>query len=214
MFGVHDAALMTFRIPPGRAMVTWLPAVALVALVGCSSPAASVARPAAAAPTTGVAEPAGAAAETAGDEPNVPYVDSAQHFRFDYPVSWGKSTPTGEAVRVTGRDEFISIKLVPTTQAPLDFAKSDVPQLTAASPGYRAGAPKTYSVAGANGAMVAYTWQAGPSPVTGKAVPSTANRYYIPGPNGQLAVLTYSSPTPNYDPAGADDFANSFRWLP
>ena len=29
---------------------------------------------------------------------------------------------------------------------------------------------------------------------------------------GRLAVFTYSSPTQAYDPAGADDFANTFKW--
>jgi len=44
-------------------------------------------------------------------------------------------------------------------------------------------------------------------------VPSSGNRYYIPGPGGKIAIFTYSSPTRTYDPAGADDFANAFTWL-
>ncbi len=200
-----------------RSGVWLLAAGVALGLAGCSAPATTTASrpPAAAAATAGVAEAPGAVGEAVnGDEPTVTYSDATNHFRLDHPRSWGTSSPAGEVVRFTGRDEFISVAIVSTTQAPLEYATADVPQLTAASPGYKSAGPKTYTVAGASGAMVAYTWQAGPSPVTGKQVPSSANRYYIPGPAGKLAVFTYSSPTPNYDPAGADDFANAYRWLP
>jgi hypothetical protein len=147
-----------------------------------------------------------------GDEPTVIYSDPAGAFRFSHPQSWGQTTQPGESIRYTGRDEFISVTIVATTQTPLDYARADAGVLTAASPGYQGKVPVAQKVAGQNGAMVAYTWQAGPSPVTGRPVPSSANRYYIPGPRGKLAVVTYSSPTGTYDPAGADDFANAFAW--
>lgn len=212
---------------PRRTAVWLLAATVVVGLAGCSAPAATASRPPAATPKTGTTEatvaaptagtaeaPAAVSEAGGGDEPTVAYIDAAQHFRFDYPRSWGKTTQTGEAIRLTGRDEFISVAVVSSTQAPLDYAKADAPQLSAASAGYKSAGPKAYKVAGASGAMVAYTWEAGPSPVTGKQVPSSANRYYIPGPAGKLAVFTYSTPTSNYDPAGADDFANAFKWLP
>ena len=149
-----------------------------------------------------------------GDEPTVAYTDPTGLFSFQYPGSWGKTTQPGETIRFTGRDEFISLTITNTTQSPLDFAKADLASLSKASPNFKsAGGPQAYKVAGQNGAMIAYTWQAGPSPVTGKLVASSANRYYIPGPGGKLAIYTYSSPTNNYDPAGADDFANAFKWL-
>ncbi len=148
-----------------------------------------------------------------GDEPTKVYTDQNGQFSFQYPGSWGKTTQPGETIRLTGRDEFISIAVTTTNLSALDFAKADAAGLTAVSPGYKGSALQAYKVAGTNGAMVAYTWQAGPSPVTGKTVPSSANRYYIPGPGGKLAIFTYSSPTNNYDPAGADDFANAFKWL-
>ncbi len=147
-----------------------------------------------------------------GDEPTVAYTAPDGTFSFQHPQSWGQTTQPGERIRYTGRDEFISVTIVTTTQPPLDYAKADAGALTAASPGFQGQAPVTRKVAGQNGALVAYTWQAGPSPVTGKMVPSSANRYYVPGPGGKLAVFTYSSPTGTYDPAGADDFANAFKW--
>ncbi len=147
-----------------------------------------------------------------GDAPTTTYTDPGGAFSFTYPSGWGTATQPGEAIRLTGRDEFISVQLVASAPAPLDYGKSDASALAAANPGFRGTPLKASKVAGQHGAMVAYTWQAPASAVTGKPVPSSANRYYIPGPGGKLAVFTYSSPTGTYDPAGADDFANAFAW--
>lgn len=158
--------------------------------------------------------PDAAGGETGGgDEPVRTYVDPAGQFSFQHAQSWGNTTKPGETIRFTGRDEFISIAITTSNLNPLDFGKADAAALTTVSPGYKGEALKAYKVAGTNGAMVSYTWQAGPSPVTGKMIPSSGRRYYIPGPDGKLAIFTYSSPTNNYDPAGADDFANAFKWL-
>ncbi|GEM_PF-610701 len=171
----------------------------------------------------GAPTPANAAASTSapvvqgeqggGDAPTTTYSDPAGQFRFQYPQTWGKTTQPGEAIRFTGADEFISVTVTTTTQAPVAFAQADAAALTASSPGFKGAAVKTYKVAGTNGAMVAYTWELPKSAVTGKPVPSSGNRYYIPGPGGKIAIFTYSSPTRTYDPAGADDFANTFKWL-
>ncbi len=162
--------------------------------------------------STGAAGPVGAEGG-GGDEPTVTSTAPDGTFSFPHPQSWGQTTQSGERIRYTGRDEFISITLVATAQAPLDYARADAGALASAFPGFQGTPLKAYKVAGQHGAMVAYTWQAPASAVTGKPVPSSARRYYIPGPGGKLAVYTYSSPTQTYDPAGADDFANAFKWL-
>lgn len=163
---------------------------------------------------TGASAPDAAGGEAAGgDEPVRTYVDPTGQFSFQHAQSWGNTTKPGETIRFTGRDEFISIAITTTTLSPLEFAKADASALTAASPNFKGEAIKAYKVAGTTGAMESYTWQAGPSPVTGKMIASSARRYYIPGTGGKLAVFTYSSPTNTYDPFGADDFANSFKWL-
>jgi len=190
-----------------------IPATTAASAGGAAAPTGA-AQPAPTAPVAVAATVAPAAAGEAGggDAPNVGYVAPGSAFSFQHPQGWGQTTQSGESIRFTGRDEFISVSIVTTALAPLDYARADAGALTAASPGYQGQAPVAQQVAGQNGAMVAYTWQAGPSPVTGKAVPSSANRYYIPGPGGKLAVFTYSAPTGAYDPAGADDFANAFKW--
>ena len=205
---------------PHRIGILLLIAILAVGAMACSrAPAtASPAKASADAPTKESAgapakEAAGAGEAFGGDEPTVAFVDGAGGFALQHPRSWGKATQSGEGVRFAGADEFISVTVTTTQLDPMAFAKSDAAELARTAPGYKGEQPKAYKVARQSGAMVAYTWQAGPSPVTGKPVPSSANRYYIPGPGGKLAIFTYSGPTRVYDPEGADDFANAFKWL-
>ena len=190
-----------------------------VVLAGCGI-VAGPARPSTTTNASAPAAPPQAAAAApevageAGDEPTFVYVDQAKHFSFEYPQSWGKTTQPGDDIRITGRDEFISVRIVNTALSPMDFGSSDESDLASASSGYKSRAFKSYQVRRTSGAVREYTWQAGPSPVTGKPVPSAARRYYLPGPSGQLAIFTYSSPVQSYDPEGADDLANTFKWLP
>jgi hypothetical protein len=148
-----------------------------------------------------------------GDEPMQAYVDPNNQFRFIHPAGWARSAPAGEAIRVTGRDQYLSVAVISTTQAPLEFAEEDSRRVATASPAYASAGPKAFQVAGARGALLQYTFQAGPSPVTGKPVSSSVNRYYIPGPGGKLAVFTYASAVNTFDGEDADDFANAFQWL-
>jgi hypothetical protein len=148
------------------------------------------------------------------DEPMLSYVDQVHQFRFIHPASWARSTPAGEAIRVSGRDQFMSVVVISTTNAPVEFAAVDAQQLAASASGFTAGGkPKSVAVAGRRGALLEYNWQAGPSPVTGKPVPSAAKRYYIPGPSQKLAAFTYASAVNTFDCEDADDFANTFVWL-
>lgn len=179
--------------------------VGLVVLASCDSSTAVDA------PITGGTTTTSADTGT-GDEPTIVYTDPNGQFSFSHPRSWTNTTQSGETVRFTGRDEYISVTIVTTAVAPLDYANQDAPTLKNASPGFQGQAPQTIQIAQVNGATIAYLWTAGPSAVTGKLVPSAANRYYLPGPNGKLAIYTYSSPTTTYDPAGAFDFANTFAW--
>jgi hypothetical protein len=96
----------------------------------------------------------------------------------------------------------------------VEFAAADGQQLSGSITGFTpVSQPKTLTVAGKRGAVLEYTWQAGPSPVTGKPVPSTAKRFYIPGPSQKLAVFTYASAAGTFDREDAADFANTFVWL-
>lgn len=218
------AALLAVALVACGGTPTAIPATPSPTPPAAASGAGRATAPAARAqPTTAPVAPASSAPPPAasdapggetggGDEPTVRYSDPAGTYHFQHPQSWGQTTQPGDGVRFTGRDEFISVTIVTTALGPLDYAKADAGALATASPGFQGKAPVAYNVAGQTGAVVAYTWQAGPSSVTGKAVPSAAKRYYIPGPGGKGAVFTYSSPTQSYDPAGADDFATAFAW--
>jgi hypothetical protein len=157
------------------------------------------------------AEPARAQVEgEGGEEATFRFVDPASRFSFEYPQSWGNSTQPGEDIRFTGADEFISVTIVDTALGPLEFGDSDDVALAATLDSYQSRPLRTYNT---STVVREYSWQAGPSPVTGKMVPSMAKRFYLLGPDGKLAIFTYSSPVRAYDPEGADDFATAFRWL-
>jgi hypothetical protein len=190
-----------------RNPVMWAAGVLLaLVLAGC----------AAAGPRGSVSTPPPAAVEAqgeGGEEPTVVFVDPTGRFSVEHPSSWATSTPPREDVRFTGRDEFISVTIVNTALSAMDFASTDTAALSAATTGYQSQPARGFQMRGATGAVVAFGWEAGPSPVTGKVVPSSAKRYYLPGPGGKLAILTVSSPVQLYDPEGADDLANTFKWL-
>jgi ABC-type glucose/galactose transport system permease subunit len=57
-----------------------------------------------------------------------------------------------------------------------------------------------------------YTWNAGTSAVTGKAIALTSVRYYIAKDATTLAVITYGVASNQFDPQGADDIASTFQW--
>ncbi len=190
-----------------RNPLMWAAGVLLaLALAGCAA-----AGPRGSVPTAppAAAEPRG----EGGEEATAIFVDPRGRFSIEHPQTWGASTQPREDVRFVGRDEFISVTIVNTALSPMDYANGDASALSTANTGYQGQPARSFPMRGATGAVVAYVWQAGPSVVTGKMVPSSAKRYYLPGPGGKLAVLTLSSPVQLYDPEGADDLANTFKWL-
>jgi hypothetical protein len=56
-----------------------------------------------------------------------------------------------------------------------------------------------------------YHVPAPPDPVTGKQVPSTVDRYYVPGPNG-LAIVSLSTPDGVDNVDAFRQMIESFGW--
>ena len=65
---------------------------------------------------------------------------------------------------------------------------------------------------GHNVTRFGFTWNAGTSAVTGKAVELTSVRYYVSKDSATVAVITYGIASNQFDPQGADDLASTFRW--
>ena len=70
----------------------------------------------------------------------------------------------------------------------------------------------TVTIGGQRVTRFTYTWNAGTSPVTGKAIALTSVRYYVPKDSMTVAVITYGTVSNQFDPQGADDVASTFKW--
>ena len=164
-------------------------------------------------PTVGGA-PASAPAEALnGEAPAVPYTDARFHYSIDAP---GRMTanPDGTASFI-GPSYRLEISVTTGSQAadPTTLAKMDLAALASSASGFHNLAdPGRVNINGRSVVRFAYTWVAGTSQVTGKAVDLTTARYYIPKDSGTLAVVTYGIVSNQFDPQGADDLALTFRW--
>jgi hypothetical protein len=96
---------------------------------------------------------------------------------------------------------------------PVAFARSDAASLRATATSFHlVSGPTSVSINGRSVQKLVYTYNAGTSSVTGKALDLVGVRYYIPKDSATLAVVAYGIVSNQYDPQGADDIASTFRW--
>ncbi|MEO9254301.1 MAG: hypothetical protein ABI305_02090 [Tepidiformaceae bacterium] len=154
----------------------------------------------------GSSSAAGAGPEGSGDAQLVSVTDTATHLSFHYPSTW---TRTGESpLTYSGQDEFVSEEARPVPAGDvLAAAKADEAAVKAANPGYKSIATIAASTEVKNAAVVSYEWDLAKSAVTGKPVHQRADRYYINLGNGQMAILTGSSPSTRFDREQVRDIA-------
>jgi hypothetical protein len=180
-----------------RSVVLLAGTVALAALVACGP----------------LPERAGGAGEGGGEAALVKYTDAQSHYSVMAP---GRLTqqPDGSAAFV-GPSERVQVSVIQGAgAADLNaLAQSEINSLSTSTQGFRVTAkPGPFTVAGHRGLKFTYTWSEGASAVTGKPTALTSVRYYIPKDSATVAVLTYGTATAQFDPQGADDIANTFKW--
>jgi hypothetical protein len=156
---------------------------------------------------------AGAEANTGGEAVPVPYTDSRFHYRIDAP---GHMTPNpdGSAAYV-GPSERLEISIVQGTRAsdPGALASQDLKSLAASTDAFQQLTnPASLTLNGHHVTRFAYTWNAGTSAVTGKAIQLTSVRYYVSKDTTTLAVISYGIVSNQFDPQGADDIVSTFLW--
>jgi hypothetical protein len=156
---------------------------------------------------------AGAEANTGGESVPVPYTDSRFHYRIDAP---GRMTPNpdGSAAYV-GPSERLDISIVQGARAsdPGALASEDLKSLAASTDAFhQLTNPANATLNGLHVTRFAYTWNAGTSAVTGKAIQLTSVRYYLSKDTSTLAVITYGIVSNQFDPQGADDIVSTFLW--
>jgi len=156
---------------------------------------------------------AGAEANTGGEAVPVPYTDSRFHYRIDAP---GRMTPNPDgSAAYLGPSERLEISIVQGTRAsdPGALASQDLKSLAASTDAFhQLTNPASLTLNGYHVTRFAYTWNAGTSAVTGKAIQLTSVRYYVSKDTTTLAVISYGIVSNQFDPQGADDVVSTFLW--
>ena len=160
-------------------------AAGLLATIACGS-------------STGTTAGTDAAPATAGAEANiaegipVTYTDSRFHYRIDGP---GRMTANSDGTAAyVGPSERLEISVIQGSGAanPSALASQDLKTLaTSAAAFQQLTNPTKLTLNGHQVMRFAYTWNAGTSTVTGKAIELTTVRYYVSKDATTLAVITY-----------------------
>jgi hypothetical protein len=188
--------------------------------VGASQrPAASIATaPPTPSPTeSGTPEPldTGGGTTTGGDIPDnavfLKYTDAAHHFSIQYVEGW-QVTPGSDGVVMRDKDSSEIVQVVPQVSDVATYVTSvDLPQLQALA-GFTLDKQDIVTVNGVQLSHIVYHAPSPPDPVTGKQIPSTIDRYYVPGPNG-FAIISLSTPDGVDNVDAFRQMINSFTWL-
>ena len=151
---------------------------------------------------------------TSGDVPDnavfLTYQQAALGFSIQYVEGWQVTTrPDGVVIHDKDSSETLVVTKLPTDLAA--YVKStDLPALQAAA-GFKQVKQDTVKVGGATYDHLAYHVLSPADPVTGKQVPSTVDRYYVPG-SSQLAIVSLSTPDGVDNVDAFRQMIESFRW--
>ena len=149
-----------------------------------------------------------------GEAPSVPFESPKYHYKVAAPGAMTEAAD-GTATAHFGA-EALSITVVSgaTAANPEAVAKGDM--VTVASlPNFKlkSGPAPTKLTASSSAQKAVYSGTDGTNAVTGKPNNVVVVKYWVPKDASTLAVLTYSVTETQYDPQGADDVANTFKWL-
>jgi len=226
------------HLPPTGLRAVVLPVAAIILLAGCANAAASArpvrsgatSAPSASPPTagqTGSASPtassvvvASAAAgpesggtTAAGDIPDnavfLTFHGTSPVFSIQYVEGW-QVTRQSDGVVIRDKDSSETVAVVAPADVPTYLASTDLPALRAQS-GFKLITQDTVKVGTRTYVHLVFHLPAAPDPVTGKQVPSTVDRYYVPGPAG-LAIVSLSTPDGVDNVDAFRQMIESFTW--
>jgi hypothetical protein len=141
----------------------------------------------------------------------VTFSDAAQGFAIGYPSTWTQDTSFTNGVRFVGGDDWMTLEFVtpPSGEDIMTFAQNDVAAVASAFPGYKQLSLEP-STEVRDAIILGFTSE-GSSTVTGKSFTAHNERYYMPLPDGRIAVLTVFGPETHYDREGVRDIALTFK---
>lgn len=141
----------------------------------------------------------------------VTFSDAAQGFAIGYPSTWTQDTAFTDGVKFVGGDDWMTLEFV-TPEAGTDamtYAQNDVAVVSSAFENFKQLSlePSTE----VKDAIILGFTSNGTSAVTGKSFTAHNERYYMPLPDGRIAVLTVFGPENHYDREGVRDIALTFK---
>lgn len=192
---------------PGTTHLSALAATIMITLTACSGPAGSS--------VSATGSHAAEASTPAGDVPDnavfLTYRDTQTGFSIHYVEGW-QVQHTSDGVAIHDKDSSETVAIVPL---PPDVAiwvsGTDLPRLQGEAGFALIGQDTATIDGGTTVTHLAYHQLSPPDAVTGKRVPSTVARYYIPGTGG-LAVITLSTPDGVDNVDAFRQMIDSFTW--
>ena len=141
----------------------------------------------------------------------VTFSDAAQGFAIGYPSTWTQDTSFTNGVKFVGGDDWMTLEFVtlPAGTDTMAYAKNDVSAVRSAFAGFNQLSLEP-STEVKDAIILGFTSE-GTSAVTGKTFTAHNERYYMPLPDGRLAVLTVFGPENHYDREGVRDIALTFK---
>lgn len=148
-----------------------------------------------------------------GDVPDnavfLTYRDAGHGFSIQYVEGW-QVVKQADGVLIRDKDSSETVTVVAGQTDANYETKTDLPALQA-QPSFELVKRDTVTVGGTRLPHLVYHLPAAPDPVTGKQVPSTVDRYYVPGPRG-IAVIALSTPDGVDNLDAFRQMIESFRW--
>jgi hypothetical protein len=130
-------------------------------------------------------------------------------FLIQYVEGW-QVTPQPDGVVIRDKDSSETIAIVAPTDVQGYLTSTDLPALQAQA-GFRLVRQDTAKVGSKTYVRLTFHLPAAPDPVTGKQVPSTVDRYYVPGTAG-LAIISLSTPDGVDNVDAFRQMIQSFKW--
>jgi hypothetical protein len=196
--------------PPSSATPTTAPTQAAAspgasAVPSSESPAAS--------PSASDLAPESGGTTAAGDIPDnavfLRFRGGSPAFSIQYVEGW-QVTPQPDGVVIRDKDSSETVALVAPADPTSYVSSTDLPALQAQA-GFKLVKQDTVKVGSATYVHLVVHLPAPPDPVTGKQVPSTVDRYYVPGPAG-LAIISLSTPDGVDNVDAFRQMIQSFKW--
>ena len=141
----------------------------------------------------------------------VTFSDAAQGFAIGYPSTWTQDKSFTNGVKFAGGDDWMTLEFVtpPAGTDAMTYAQNDVAAVSASFTNFKQLSLEPSSEV-KDAVILGFTAD-GTSPVTGKSFTAHNERYYMPLPDGRIAVLTVFGPENHYDREGVRDIALTFK---